>query len=52
MTTRRLAFNVVATLYNIYGSTREEKHLLKASEEYRDYQKRVPFFLPWFKRDK
>jgi protein-S-isoprenylcysteine O-methyltransferase Ste14 len=51
MTSKRFAFNVVATLYNVYGSMREEKHLLKASEQYGDYQKQVPFFLPWPKRD-
>lgn len=44
MTSKRLAFNIVVTLYNLYGSLREEKHLLKATPEYREYQEGVPFF--------
>ena len=46
MTSKRLAFNLIATIYNLYGSVREEKHLLKATPKYQAYKQRVPFFLP------
>lgn len=48
MTTRRLAFNVVATAYLIAGSLHEEKRLLRQyGDAYRKYQSEgVPFFLP------
>lgn len=48
MTTRRLAFNMVATAYLMIGSVHEEKRLLREyGEAYRKYQRAgVPFFLP------
>ena len=48
MTTRRLAFNVVATAYLIVGSIHEEKRLLRQyGRLYEDYQRgRVPFYVP------
>ncbi|HEX6094912.1 MAG TPA: hypothetical protein VF432_01205 [Thermoanaerobaculia bacterium] len=48
MTTRRLAFNVVATAYLAIGSLHEEQRLLREyGEAYRQYQREgVPFFLP------
>jgi len=48
MTTRRLAFNVVATAYLVLGSLHEEQRLLhEYGEAYRKYQREgVPFFLP------
>lgn len=48
MTTRRLAFNVVATAYLVIGSVHEEKRLLRAyGEAYQQYQDDgVPFFWP------
>ena len=48
MTTRRLAFNVVATAYLVLGSVHEEQRLLRAyGEAYRKYQDEgVPFFWP------
>lgn len=48
MTTRRLAFNMVATAYLMIGSVHEEKRLLREyGEAYRKYQRGgVPFFLP------
>jgi protein-S-isoprenylcysteine O-methyltransferase Ste14 len=54
MTSKRLAFNIVATIYNLYGSVREEKHLSRATPQYRSYQESVPYFLPWrrLNRDK
>jgi methanethiol S-methyltransferase len=48
MTTRRLAFNLVATVYLVLGSLHEEQRLLKqygqAYEQYR--ASGVPFYLP------
>lgn len=48
MTTRRLAFNVIATAYLVLGSLHEEQRLLRQyGEAYRQYQRGgVPFFLP------
>ncbi|HEX7150520.1 MAG TPA: hypothetical protein VF618_03455 [Thermoanaerobaculia bacterium] len=48
MTTRRLAFNVVATAYLVIGSLHEEKRLLREyGEAYARYQSAgVPFYLP------
>ena len=48
MTTRRLAFNIVATAYLVMGSLHEERRLLhQYGETYRRYQHSgVPFFLP------
>jgi hypothetical protein len=48
MTTRRLAFNVVATAYLAIGSVHEEKRLLRQyGEAYATYQRGgVPFYLP------
>ncbi|HEV2130886.1 MAG TPA: hypothetical protein VGR27_07280 [Longimicrobiaceae bacterium] len=48
LTTRRLAFNVVATLYLILGSVHEEVRLREAyGAKYRAYEKSgVPFFFP------
>jgi protein-S-isoprenylcysteine O-methyltransferase Ste14 len=45
MTTRLLAFNLVATAYAAIGSLHLETHRLDAyGEAYRWYQGRVPFF--------
>ncbi len=48
LTTRRVAFNVVATLYLILGSVHEEARLREAyGAKYRAYEKSgVPFFFP------
>ncbi|HYH09377.1 MAG TPA: NnrU family protein [Thermoanaerobaculia bacterium] len=48
MTTRRLAFNIVATAYLVIGSVHEEQRLLRQyGEAYARYQREgVPFFLP------
>lgn len=48
MTTRRFAFNVVATAYLVIGSVHEEQRLLRQyGDAYRQYQSDgVPFFLP------
>jgi len=48
MTTRRLAFNVIATGYLVIGSLHEEKRLRhQYGEAYREYQRSgAPFFLP------
>lgn len=54
MTTRRLAFNIVATAYLVIGSVHEERRLLKKyGERYARYQRSgVPFYLPQLpKRD-
>lgn len=50
MTTRRLAFNVIATAYLILGSIHEESRLLaKYGEKYERYQRSgVPFYWPRF----
>lgn len=50
MTTRRLAFNVIATAYLVIGSLHEEKRLLREyGKAYWNYQRQgVPFFLPSF----
>jgi protein-S-isoprenylcysteine O-methyltransferase Ste14 len=52
MTTRRLAFNLVATAYLVIGSVHEERRLLqKYGERYARYQQDgPPFFLPRFRR--
>jgi protein-S-isoprenylcysteine O-methyltransferase Ste14 len=52
MTTRRLAFNVVATAYLVIGSLHEEKRLLRQyGEQYERYRRSgVPFYLPRVKR--
>jgi protein-S-isoprenylcysteine O-methyltransferase Ste14 len=45
MTTRLLAFNLVASAYAVVGSLHVESHLLDAyGAGYRWYQERVPFF--------
>ena len=48
MTTRRLAFNLAATLYLLLGSLHEERRLLRAyGERYEAYRRSgVPFFFP------
>ena len=48
MTTRRLAFNVVGTLYLVLGSLHEERRLAAAyGDRYRRYpESGVPFYLP------
>jgi hypothetical protein len=48
LTTRRLAFNVVGTLYLALGSLHEERRLTAAyGERYRRYQRSgVPFYVP------
>lgn len=48
MTTRRLAFNIVSTLYLIAGSAHEERRLTAAyGDEYRLYQRSgIPFYFP------
>lgn len=48
MTTRRLAFNIIATGYLVIGSLHEEKRLRhQYGEAYQEYQRNgTPFFLP------
>jgi hypothetical protein len=47
MSTRLLAFNLVATAYLFVGSVHAEAHTLRTyGDAYRAYQDRVPFFLP------
>lgn len=50
MTTRRLAFNCIATLYLVAGSLHEEQRLLaQYGDAYRQYQESgVPFYIPRF----
>jgi len=44
----RLLFNVLWTLWVVLGSYLEEKDLVAAfGEKYRHYQKTVPMLLPW-----
>lgn len=52
LTTRRLAFNCVATLYLVAGSVHEEVRLRSAyGEAYAQYQRSgVPFFVPRLRR--
>jgi protein-S-isoprenylcysteine O-methyltransferase Ste14 len=52
MTTQRLVFNVVATLYLVLGSLHEEKRLRAAyGEAYAAYQQSgIPFYWPRFRR--
>jgi hypothetical protein len=54
MTTRRLAFNIIATGYLIIGSVHEEKRLRHMyGEQYGEYQRSgVPFFLPSLARQR
>lgn len=48
MTDTVLAFNIGATLYFIMGSLWEEKRMLAAyGEEYRAYQAKVPWLIPF-----
>lgn len=47
MTTRRLGFNVMSTLYFVLGSAHEEARLKEAyGDAYRNYAGSVPFFWP------
>ncbi|MCX6676442.1 MAG: hypothetical protein NTU95_00665 [Methanothrix sp.] len=42
-----LAFNILATVYFYLGARHEERSLQEEfGEEYEDYKKRVPMFLP------
>lgn len=44
----RLLFNVLWTLWIVFGTHLEEKDLLaKFGEPYRQYQKAVPMLFPW-----
>ena len=47
ITTDRLLYNVVWTLWIIIGSVFEERDLVAAfGEEYRNYQRKVPMLIP------
>jgi protein-S-isoprenylcysteine O-methyltransferase Ste14 len=47
MTTRLLAFNVILTVYVVFGSLHAEGHMLRFyGDAYRDYMARVPFLAP------
>lgn len=47
MTENLLAFNVLATIYFYIGARHEERSLQEEfGQEYEDYRKRVPMFLP------
>jgi protein-S-isoprenylcysteine O-methyltransferase Ste14 len=48
LTGRRLAFNIISTLYLIVGSVHEERRLTaKYGDEYRRYQRSgIPFYFP------
>jgi protein-S-isoprenylcysteine O-methyltransferase Ste14 len=47
MTTPRLVFALVATVYAVLGSVHDEVHLVRTyGAAYRRYQERVPFFIP------
>lgn len=47
MTENLLAFNILATIYFYIGARHEERSLRKEfGQEYEDYRKRVPMFLP------
>lgn len=47
MTTPRLAFALVASVYAVLGSVHVEAHLVETyGEAYRRYQEQVPFFIP------
>ncbi len=51
MTEGLLAFNIAVTLYFIFGSLLEERHLIAAfGKVYSDYQRRVPWLIPYPKR--
>lgn len=47
MTVNLLTFNLLATLYFYVGALHEEKSLKKEfGEEYEDYRRRIPMFIP------
>jgi protein-S-isoprenylcysteine O-methyltransferase Ste14 len=49
MTENLLAFNILATIYFYLGARHEERSLKEEfGEEYEEYKKRVPMFLPRF----
>ncbi|MCA1686797.1 MAG: hypothetical protein LC745_12680, partial [Planctomycetia bacterium] len=51
MTTKLLAFNLVATAYLVLGSVHSERHLVETyGRAYRSYQQHVPFFIPGLPR--
>ncbi|MDT8307227.1 MAG: isoprenylcysteine carboxylmethyltransferase family protein [Anaerolineae bacterium] len=48
LTLNLLLFSVLATLYFWVGARHEERRLLaEFGRQYRHYQRKVPFFLPW-----
>ena len=50
MTENLLAFNILATIYFYIGARHEERSLREEfGQDYEDYQKRVPMFLPRLK---
>jgi len=50
MTDTLLAFNLLATLYFIFGSRLEEKRMVRIfGQDYVDYQQRVPWLVPFAK---